>query len=271
MSFIRLKGDKSMIAPNRLHAYFRAVAAEQRTCVVVPPFTLFLHPTRTDHDSNYAMPDTDPRDDPAALADLRAAFGRAARSPSVRFIEAFAPRLGAALSAMGLQETARTEILACTPATYRPAAAVPDLSFVMLSSASSLPAIQEGLDANAQGFDPAAPPATEAEASAFRDQLVTGRAFTAKLHDRPVGAGMFIPPIDGIAELAGITTLVPYRGRGIAAALTSEIMRVAFSYGVDTLLLSADNDRAYRVYQRVGFRPTAILVTYSEPRTEDRE
>jgi ribosomal protein S18 acetylase RimI-like enzyme len=257
--------EESMIAPNRLHAYFRAIAADQHTCLVVPPFTLFLHPTRTEHDSNYAMPDSDPGDDLAAFADVRAAFVRAARIPSVQFVEAFAPRLGTTLSALGFHETARRELLACAPATYHPAAAVPDLSFVLLSHTSPLQVVQEGLDANARGFDPAAPPTTEAEASAFRDGLVTSRAFTAKLHDQPVGAGRFTTPIDGITELVGITTLAPYRGRGIAAALTSEIIRVAFSCGVDTVLLSTDNDRAYRVYQRIGFRPTATLVTYSEP------
>jgi ribosomal protein S18 acetylase RimI-like enzyme len=153
----------------------------------------------------------------------------------------------------------RTIILACTPATFCPAANVPGLSFSVLSSQSTLAEVQEGLDANARGFDPAAAPATEADAEAFRADLIANRAFTAKLNGQPAGAGMFTPPIDGIAELVGITTLAPYRGRGIGAAVTSEIVRVAFMHGVDVAILRADNLIAYRVYQRVGFRAVASL------------
>jgi predicted GNAT family acetyltransferase len=53
----------------------------------------------------------------------------------------------------------------------------------------------------------------------------------------------------------GITTLEAYRGRGIAAAITAELARIAFGLGVDTAILSTDNPIAYRVYRRIGFRP----------------
>ncbi|HEU5097698.1 MAG TPA: GNAT family N-acetyltransferase [Roseiflexaceae bacterium] len=156
-------------------------------------------------------------------------------------------------------EFLRTAIFACTPATFHPAARVPGLQFIVLSDQSTIAEIQEGLDANALGFDPAAAPATEAEATAFRAELIASRAFTAKLDGQPVAAGMFTPPIRGIAELAGITTLAPYRGRGIGAAVTSEIARVAFAHGIDTAILRTDNPIAYRIYQRIGFYPAAIL------------
>jgi ribosomal protein S18 acetylase RimI-like enzyme len=156
-------------------------------------------------------------------------------------------------------ELLRTAILACTPATLRPVARVPGLELIVLSDQSTLAEIQEGLDANALGFDPAAPPTTEAEAVAFRAELIGGRAFTAKVDDQLAGAGMFTPPIEGIAELVGITTLAPYRGRGIGAAITSEIARAAFAQGVDTAILRTDNPIAYRVYRRVGFRLVASL------------
>jgi GNAT superfamily N-acetyltransferase len=156
-------------------------------------------------------------------------------------------------------EFLRSAVFACTPATFRPAAEMPGLQFVVLSDQSTIAEIQEGLDANALGFDPAAAPATEAEALAFRAELIASRAFTAKLDGQPVAAGMFNPPIAGIAELAGITTLEPYRGRGIGAAVTSEIAREAFAHGVEIAILRTDNPVAHRVYQRVGFQPVAIL------------
>lgn len=184
---------------------------------------------------------------------------------SIPVVEPFLPADLASSLTADLSAYVRTPILTCTPATLRPAARVPGLGFIVLSSQSSIAAVQEGLDTNARGFDPAAAPATEAEAAAFRTDLIANRAFTATLDGHPVAAGMFTPPIDGIAELVGITTLTPYRGRGIGAALTSEIARIAFEQGVDTAILSTDNPVAYRVYQRIGFRPVAILVVKRDP------
>jgi ribosomal protein S18 acetylase RimI-like enzyme len=161
-------------------------------------------------------------------------------------------------------EFLRTALFACTPATFCPAPHVPGLQFVVLSNQSTVAEIQEGLDANALGFDPAAAPASEAEALAFRAELIASRAFTAKLNGQMAGAGMFTPPIDGIAEIAGVATLAPYRRRGIAAATTSEITRVAFAHGVDTAILRTDNPIAYRVYQRIGFHAVATLIVAKE-------
>jgi GNAT superfamily N-acetyltransferase len=175
-------------------------------------------------------------------------------------VEPFAPADGSMVQASDLSAPALTVIFACTPATFCPTPVVPGLVFIELSSQSSLAEVQEGLDANAFGFDPAAAPATEAEAEAFRAELLTNRAFTARLDGLPVAAGMFTPPIDGIAELVGITTLAAYRRRGIAAAVTSEIARVAFTHGVDTAFLRTDNPTANRIYHRIGFRPVARLI-----------
>lgn len=154
-----------------------------------------------------------------------------------------------------------TPLLVCTAQTFQPAPLLPGLELVVLSRESSLAEVQEGLDANALGFDPAAPATAPDEAEAFRAQLLTNRAFTARLDNRPVGAGMFTPPIEGIAELVGITTLAAYRRRGIAAALTSEIVRVAFAYNVDTPFLRTDSQEAYRVYARLGFVHRATLLS----------
>lgn len=56
--------------------------------------------------------------------------------------------------------------------------------------------------------------------------------------------------------------LVCISGLGVLAllgALTSEIVRVAFVHQVDTVILQTNNPVAYRVYQRIGFLPVAML------------
>ncbi|NOK58805.1 MAG: hypothetical protein GFH27_549301n167 [Chloroflexi bacterium AL-W] len=155
-------------------------------------------------------------------------------------------------------------ILACTPTTCYFATPRPRLHFTVLSTQSSLEAIRENLDTNARGFDSTALPSTPTEAAAFRAELITSRAITAKLDDHPVAAGMFTSPIGGVAELAGITTLTDYRGRGIGMATTSELLRIAFTHGVNTAILYTDNPVAYRIYQRLGFQPVAMIILQRE-------
>lgn len=143
----------------------------------------------------------------------------------------------------------------CAARDLIPAPPVSGLTVETVTAQADLAAIVENLDLNARGFDPSAPATTEAEAEQFRRGMNGGVAFTARLDGVGVAAGMHLPVTDGTAELAGITTLVPYRGRGIGAALTEAIARHAVHNGAETLFLSTDNPVAQRVYERLGFTP----------------
>lgn len=159
----------------------------------------------------------------------------------------------------------RAPLMACTPAGFRPAAPVPDAQALVLSNQSPIAAVQDNLNINARGFAPVAQPASEAEAIAFRSDLVTARAVTLLLDGQPVASGMITAPLSGISELAGLTTLAAYRGRGLGAVLTSELTRVAFAQGVDTAILYTENPAAARIYQRVGYVPVATLIRRRDP------
>ena len=63
----------------------------------------------------------------------------------------------------------------------------------------------------------------------------------------------------------GITTLAPFRRRGIGTFLTGDAARVAFGLGVDLLFLSTSDPVARRVYDRLGFRPAATLLSFGLP------
>ena len=186
---------------------------------------------------------------------VNAPQGRPAPVVALLLPDDYARFASAALATPG-----RAPLLACTADQLRLPPAVPGLRFILVAGDAPVADIQVNMDANAQGFDPAAPQTTLAEAEAFRPELERGRALTAMLGTAPVAAGMVTAPVAGIAELAGITTLAAYRGRGIAAALTAELARVAFGLGVDTAILSTDNPVAYRVYVRIGFAPVAALI-----------
>ena len=69
---------------------------------------------------------------------------------------------------------------------------------------------------------------------------------------------------DGLAEVAGIATLEPFRRRGVASVLTSEAVRTAFVQGVEVALLTAADEHAGRLYERIGFRPCPTLLAYGD-------
>jgi ribosomal protein S18 acetylase RimI-like enzyme len=247
---------------DRLQSYLLEKERQQHEVISVPPFALLL-----DSDGNgVAVPMQAPDDDlREALEQLRSSFRAHQGIMRIRFVDAFAPRLALALQAAGLAEVSRAPLLVCTAETWLEPPAVPGLTFVVSSADSPLEEVKEGLDVNAQGFDPAAPASTDAEAEGFRRSLILSRAFTARLDGQGVAAGMFEDIRNDITELVGITTLAPFRRRGIAAALTAHMARIAFEHGASVAFLIAANQQAGRVYQRAGFQLHASVPEFRMP------
>ena len=256
-----------MDTATRIQAFLRESARLRYDSVPVPPFTLFLHPASSLPESNYAIPDAALVGPPVGgLGALRGAFLARARHPRVVFVAAAAPTLAATCAAAGWLEMEREQLLIATPANLQPPAPVPGLEIETLDAHAPLEAIRENLDTNEQGFNPDhALPTTEADALVFRAGLAASRAFTARLGGQAVAAGMFTTPQAGVTELAGITTLAPFRRRGIAAALTAAMAQAAFDAGLDLVFLGTHEAATARVYERVGFQPYSVLLTYSRP------
>lgn len=69
-----------------------------------------------------------------------------------------------------------------------------------------------------------------------------------------------MPPIEaGEGYVSCLATHASRRGEGIGTALLNEAARLALARGCETLVLdvSSENDRARRLYERLGFRVTA--------------
>jgi GNAT superfamily N-acetyltransferase len=190
------------------------------------------------------------------------------RKPRFEFISEFAPQLGDALVRCGFVEISRQQLLCCTPGTACLAPDVPTLHFDALRNEASIEDAQTFLFTQHNGFDPThRSPVTVQEAERFLRSLGEGRAILAWLDERPVCAGTLSAPHDGITELSAVTTRRPFRRRGIATALSAYAAQIAFRLGVQIVCLTAEDARAGRVYERVGFRPTATMLAYSEPET----
>jgi GNAT superfamily N-acetyltransferase len=256
-----------MIPIARLQAYLRESARQRYEAVAVPPFTLFFHPAEAAPHFNYAIPDEPAGGDlRAPLAELRQAFTGRSRQPRFEFIADFAPDLAPALQAAGFVEESRAILMICTPETYRPAPEVPGLTVTILDENTSLTDVGAVMAVQHEGFSmtPRAPVSDE-EAADFLKWLAGTTFFLARLAGEPVSAGSLIAPLDGLAEVAGIATLSAYRRRGIAAVITDYALRTAFARGVEIALLTAGDEPAGRVYERVGFRRVGMALAYGEP------
>jgi GNAT superfamily N-acetyltransferase len=252
-----------MDAPRRIQAYRVEELRTQHGAEALPPFTVFF---RRDSRADIALLDQSRAGDlDSALDAVRAAFAARGRPLRVELLDALASDLLERLRRRGLVEVQRSLLLACAPDWLRAAPPVAGLSIEVVAAQSPLAAVREGLAINERGFDPTwTGTISDAQANAFRRQLRTGRAFTARLGTLGVGAGMFNAPRRGVTELVGVATLAKHRRRGVATALTAAATREAFTAGVDLVFLVAASESASRVYQRVGFRPVAQRVLVAE-------
>jgi ribosomal protein S18 acetylase RimI-like enzyme len=240
----------------RIQHYVRLNAVQRSNVIVSSPFTFFLHPSDRTIAANFATVDEplDPSDLPRALAAVSREFAIHDRASSILFIGDIPNSLISALLAAGFPEHRREAVMACRPDWFHPVPSAPGVTVVTLDSSSPLDLVRESIHINERGFDPAfRGPVTDAAAEAYRARLVDARAFLAYLDGESAGAGMIDPPVGGVTELSGVTTIEPFRRHGVATALTECAVMEAFSQRIDMVFLTTQNEDAQRVYQRVGF------------------
>lgn len=251
----------------RFQSYLRAIAHRWQTAIALPPFTLFINFLSDSHFANYALPDLPVGGDVrGALAALRVAFGEHNRQPRIEYVHEFAPELADALRAAGWVEESRVQLMVCALGDYRQPADVPGLVIRVIDADSPLAVVQSLVEVQRQVFEPERSDAvTEHDAHYFLDGMGGGRAFLAVVDGEAVGAGGYNPPLDGIAEVAGIATMAAYRRRGIATVLAAEATSAAFARGVEVVFLTAADERAGRIYTRIGYVPQATVLTFVAP------
>ena len=89
----------------------------------------------------------------------------------------------------------------------------------------------------------------------------------ASLDGKPVGTAYAVRS-DGLAGpavyLAGVAVLPEARRRGVGAAISSWLLERAFAAGAELAHLHPDDDRAARVYARLGFTEVPGFDIYVE-------
>ncbi|RZU46261.1 acetyltransferase (GNAT) family protein [Streptomyces sp. BK022] len=214
-------------------------------------FVAGFDPATTSPYVNYAtpLPGTAPTE--AEVAALVDEFVGRGLVPGLEFAPEAAPEVEPALRRAGFATEAVHEYLVCTPATLTRPAGLPatrsprtDAEFAEIDAAL------------AEAFG-AAFPAPADGASLLRRTRERGGAvrFVRAEDGACAGAAGCSAPAEGTAELAGVGTRPAYRGRGVAAAVTSTLAGALFERGAGSVWLEPAGDGSRRVYERVGFRP----------------
>ncbi|OLZ74639.1 GNAT family N-acetyltransferase [Streptomyces sp. IMTB 2501] len=220
-------------------------------------FVVGFDPTTTSPYINYAtpVPGAEPTD--RDVAGLIAVFRERGLKPRLEFAPDAAPAVEPALRRAGFGTEAMHEYLVCTPATLTLPGAVPDSTAPVEVTAPVGEADYTALDiALAEAFGGEWEPSPEGAARLRRTEESGGAVrFVRARGGGCAGGALCSAPAEGTAELAGVGTLPAYRGRGIAAAVTSTLAGTMFGRGAESVWLEYSGEGSRRVYERVGFRP----------------
>ncbi|MFG1988455.1 GNAT family N-acetyltransferase [Actinoplanes sp. NPDC048988] len=224
------------------------------TPVRTGPFVIGIDPSIDSPGINYATPLPGAEISGADVTALVTAFRSYDRKPRLEYVVSTAPGLEQLLLDAGFTVEERHEYLVCTPDSIqlRPA---PDGYELREPATDADRAAMIAAQNAAFGGEPIS---TEADIARIGGlQARGGIAVMATAPDGTcAGGGMAVPPNDGVSEVAGIATPKPHRRRGLAGAVTTEITRRLFTAGVDIAWLEASGEDSWRVYERVGYRPT---------------
>jgi predicted GNAT family acetyltransferase len=187
-----------------------------------------------------------------ALTKLRSAFKKRKVPLEIEYNEEVFPKVGPWLEAADLTLVERNPLMSCRPDAFKPFPTPDEVHLTQLSAAATpaeLEAFQTIRWTNGGEIDRPAQPVERLRADMARPNSVF---LLAWLEWEPVGTGVS-HSLKGAAEIVGVVTRKDRRRRGVAAAITSELVRRHFANGGDFAFLDAANEGATRMYERLGF------------------
>jgi ribosomal protein S18 acetylase RimI-like enzyme len=196
-----------------------------------------------------------------ALTKLRATLKKHKVPLEIEYNEATFPKVGGWLEAAGLKLQERNPLMSCRPDAFKAFPTPAEVHLTQLSSAATpaeLEAFQTIRWTDGGEIDRPPPPVERLRADIARANSVF---LLAWLEWEPAGTGVS-HSLKGAAEIVGVVTHKKLRRRGIAAAITSELMRRHFANGGDFVFLDAANEEAARVYERLGFSRFGANLVY---------
>jgi ribosomal protein S18 acetylase RimI-like enzyme len=245
-----------------IQTYVRTTAPRGRETEQVGPFLATYSPGTPHPMLNYAIPDDGAKPTAAEIGALTAAYRRRDLLPRLEYFTDVAPDLEKLLVEAGYELERRVPLMTCAPAARvdKPAPAG-----IRLREPESAEDFRRMRSAQNTAFgEPAEISDEEVEQLKAGRQAGVRHLLAEDLATKTVlGGGLALEIVDGTTEIAGIAVLEPFRGRGIAAALTSHLTREVHEAGAHTAFLTPGDLGIGNVYARVGFRPAGECVHLS--------
>jgi ribosomal protein S18 acetylase RimI-like enzyme len=195
-----------------------------------------------------------------AIPKLKAALKKHKAPLEIEYNEAVFPKVGAWLESAGMKLARKDPLMACHRESFKPFVA-PEVHLTQLRStaiAAELEAFQQIRWTNGGDVKRPVPPI---------DQLRTALAvpdsvfLLAWLDWEAAGTGLS-HSTKGAAEVVGVVTEKKLRRRGVAATVTSELVRRHFDGGGDFVFLDAASEEATRLYEKLGFSRFGANLVY---------
>jgi ribosomal protein S18 acetylase RimI-like enzyme len=205
-------------------------------------------------------PDPDEHEAVRALSRLHTAFRRHSLDVEIEYDSTAFPQAARWFAEAGMIIVERNPLMAVRPETFVPFSA-PHVALTRLrqhAKQAELDAFQNIRWTNGGELDREPQPV---ERLAHDLKTTTSVYLLAWLDWEPVGTG--VSHLTGeVAEIVGVVTRNDRRRRGVAATVTSELVRRHFEHGGDFVFLDAANEEAARVYDRLGFNRFGSKVVF---------
>jgi ribosomal protein S18 acetylase RimI-like enzyme len=243
-----------------IQAYVRKTAPRGRETERVGPFLATYSPGTAHPMLNYAIPDDGAKPTPAEIDALTGAYRRRDLLPRLEYFTDVAPDLEKLLVEAGYELERRVPLMTCAPAEW---VGKPVPAGIRLRVPESAGDFRRMREAQNTAFGEPAESSDEEVAHLSADTEVRHLLAEDIGSGAVVGGGLALEIVDGTTEVAGIAVLEPYRGRGIAAALTAHLTREVHEAGAHTAFLTPGDLGIGHVYARVGYRPAGECVHLS--------
>jgi len=237
----------------RSHLYTSILGAAER----IGPFQVTL---ATDTDNvfrNYAVPDPAAAPTDADVTELCAWFRQHRRRPRLEIVLP-APEVTEALLRNGFRIERELPLMLLETLVVPP---VPGgVSVDLVSEPDDLRACAAVQNSAYGAGDP-----TDADLARLIRLATSGGAVAlARVDGEPASSGVLTVPQRGLAELAAIGTLEPFRRRGLASAVAAALSLSALDSDVTPYLQAEGEDEA-RMYRRLGFQQVGALALVNGP------
>lgn len=237
---------------HHIQSYLRRAATRGRETQQVGPFLATFTLQNTNPFLNYAIPNEGASPSPEDIASLIAAYQQRRCIPRLEYLPQIAPAVEPALLASGFHVEERMPLMTCSPEQFHQPPLPPGVELLTPTTDAEILALvtaqNEAYGEGVPGVDVIGPQRAFLQAGGIavlaRDSL-TGEA---------IGGGICTVPSDQTTELSSVGVRMPYRRQGIAAALTAQLVQLAWAAGISMVFLMAAHEAEARIYARVGFQ-----------------